>query len=79
MKEYLNGKVICEDLRAAWTLLGKDIRGIKEIYTLDGNVLKHDGVVSSQGSVDYAKNKYKYSDISKNSSSIMQEIQALNR
>jgi chromosome segregation ATPase len=51
LKEYLNGKVICEDLSAAWRLLGQNIRGIKEIYTLDGNVCRSDGVVSSHGSV----------------------------
>ena len=29
LTEYLNGKVICETLEAAWQLLGKNIRGIK--------------------------------------------------
>ena len=51
LKEYLNGKVICDNLEAAWNLLSQNLRGIKEIYTLDGNVLRHDGVISSHGSI----------------------------
>ena len=51
LKDFLNGKVICDDLAAAWNILGQNIRGVKEIYTLDGHVLRSDGIVSSDGAV----------------------------
>jgi len=47
----LSGKIICENLQAAWRLFAQNIKGVREIYTLDGNVLRQDGVVSSHGSV----------------------------
>jgi hypothetical protein len=71
LKEFLSGKVICDNLASAWTLLGQNIRGIKEIYTLDGNVLRHDGIVSTYGSVDIIKNKYKYVGGSKSRSLLL--------
>ena len=66
-------------MEAAWALLNQNIRGIREIYTLDGNVLRHDGVVSSHGSVEFSKNKYKYTDVHKNNSALMQDIQKLTK
>jgi hypothetical protein len=52
--------VLCDNLNAAWILLGKGVQGIREIYTLDGDVLRSDGVVSTLGSVEAAKNQYRY-------------------
>jgi hypothetical protein len=59
-------------LAGAWKLLGQNIRGIKEIYTLDGNVLRQDGIVSAYGSIDSLKNNYKYVNISKNKSHVIE-------
>lgn len=71
LKEYLSGKVVCENLTAAWKILGKNIQGIKEIYTLDGNVLRHDGVVKSHGSPDIIKERYKYVTGSKSHTAVI--------
>lgn len=80
MREYLSGKVICDNLQAAWALLGQNnVRGIKEIYTLDGSVLRHDGVLSSYGSVDIVRNKYKYVNGSKSRALIGEELQGLQK
>jgi hypothetical protein len=29
LKEFLGGKVLCDNLTAAWTLLGKGVHGIR--------------------------------------------------
>ena len=71
LKEYLSGKVVCDNLTSAWKILAKNIQGIKEIYTLDGNVLRHDGIVKSHGSPDIIKDRYKYITGSKSRTAII--------
>ena len=79
MQEYLNGKVICDNMEAAWALLGQNVRGVREIYTLDGNVLRHDGIVSTYGSTDSFTKKYKYVNGAKNRTLVMDDIQSLHK
>jgi chromosome segregation ATPase len=52
---------------------------VKEIYTLDGNVLRQDGVVSTYGSVDLIKNKYKYLNGAKSRNQVTSEINSLQK
>lgn len=41
--------------------------------------MRQDGIVSSQGSISTSKKKYRYGDISRNNSSLLQEIQSLKK
>jgi hypothetical protein len=66
-------------MEEAWALQAQEIRGIKEIYTLDGNVLRQDGIVTTYGSVDLIKNKYKYVNGAKSRTLAMEEIQGLQK
>jgi hypothetical protein len=48
----LKGKVVCETLDDAFKLRELRLKTVKEIYTLDGNVLRDDGMISLSGESD---------------------------
>lgn len=45
----LKGKVVCETLDDAFKLKDMNIRSVREIYTLNGSVLREDGMISLSG------------------------------
>jgi chromosome segregation ATPase len=49
LSEFLHGKIVCEDMGNAYAIRRKNIEGVREIYTLDGNVIKKDGSIVSNG------------------------------
>ncbi len=49
--EFLHGKIVCESLALAYKIRNKNIDGVREIYTLDGNVIKRDGSISTHGNL----------------------------
>lgn len=55
LKEFLSqvfyGKVVCDNIQTAYKIRNKNLEGVKEIYTLDGNVIRKDGVVTAHGSI----------------------------
>lgn len=53
----LKNKVICNTLDDAFKLKQQRLKFVKEIYTLDGNVIRDDGMVSYSST---EKNKKKY-------------------
>lgn len=55
------------------------MQGIREIYTLDGDVLRSDGVVSTLGSVEAAKNQYRYLNQPGNRTRLLEDIQKLQK
>lgn len=52
---------------------------MKEIYTLDGNVLRRDGLVSSYGRIETVKRNYKYLNVSKNKTVVNDDLQQLHK
>lgn len=79
LREHLDGKIICEDLETAYRLREKRIKGVKTIYTIDGNMLGNDGIISSYGNADSLKKIYKYKNMQDNSSRVNERLQELTK
>ena len=60
-------------------MLGQNIRGVREIYTLDGNVIRQDGMVSTYGSTETFNKKYKYVNGVKNRTLVTEDIHNLQK
>jgi protein associated with RNAse G/E len=56
----LKGKVVCETLEDAFKLRELRLKTVKEIYTLDGNVLRDDGMISINGEFDKNRKTYRF-------------------
>ena len=76
LTDFLKGKVICDNMKSAYKLRSKNLDGLKEIYTLDGNILRKDGTISAHGNPDSIKKIYKYNT---KKSSIYQDLQSLKK
>jgi len=59
LEDFCRGKVICEDLNVAFEIRNKKVPGLREIITLDGEVIKNDGMITSCGNIDHVKRTYK--------------------
>lgn len=70
------GKVVCDTLQNAFKIRNRNIDGVKEIYTYDGNIIRRDGTISSHGNPDSIKKVFKFSN---NKSNIYQELSKLNK
>lgn len=57
LNDYFKNKVICRSLDDAFEIRNRKVRGIKEIYTTDGDVIYMNGLISSNG---YRGNTTKY-------------------
>jgi chromosome segregation ATPase len=78
LRDALRGKVICDNLASAYQLLKQNIRGVREIYTLEGEVLGVDGMVETSGSHDTSK-KYRYLNNLANQARIQEEMTELQK
>lgn len=78
LRDALRGKVICDNLASAYQLLKQNIRGVREIYTLEGEVLGVDGMVETSGNHDTSK-KYRYLNNLANQARIQEEMAELQK
>jgi chromosome segregation ATPase len=76
LSEFLYGKVVCEDMGGAYAIRRKNIEGVREIYTMDGNVIRKDGSVSSIGNPEFLRKVQKFE---LNKGSIYQEMTRLGK
>lgn len=56
----LKGKVICDSLDEGFRLRELNLKSVKEIYTLDGSVLRDDGMISLSGEPSSHKKTYRF-------------------
>lgn len=76
LSEFLFGKVICENIKDAYEIQRLGILELKEIYTIDGNVLKKNGIVTANGNPENLKSKFKYKN---NKMNIYQDLNKLHK
>lgn len=76
LSQLLFGKVICENIRDAYQIQRLGINEIKEIYTIDGNIIKKDGAVTANGNPENLRSKYKYKN---NKLNIYQDLNKLHK
>ena len=58
--------MICKTLEDAFEIKSKRIRGVKEIYTYDGDIIYMSGMISSNGSAKSNKHQKFDATIQKN-------------
>jgi len=56
----LKGKVVCDTLDDAFHLRDMNLKSVKEIYTLDGSVLRDDGMISLSGEATTQRKTYRF-------------------
>lgn len=60
----------------AYRIRDKKIEGVREIYTVDGNIVRLNGTISSHGNPEALKKAYKYHI---NKSNVFQDLAKLSK
>ena len=72
LEDFCRGKFICENLSTAFEIRNKKVPGVREIITLDGDVIRNDGTITSCGNAEHVKRTFK---LGSNKKSVEAELQ----